>query len=109
MVASGKLLPNRSQITPEFLTENGNLSKITFQEADVQKPLLAVSAINAQGNPVWFDGEKSYIIPAKSVEIAALRAKIEGIRKKVPLHLEQGTFRLRSWAKPPAPFQGPGW
>ena len=80
-----------------------------FADAEVQQPLLAVSAINAQGNPVWFDGHESYIIPAAAVELPEIRRKIAEMTKKIKLHMERGTFKLRSWEKPSAPFQGPGW
>ena len=89
--------------------ENGDVGRVTFQAAKVAKPLLAVSAINAKGNPVWFDGVNSFIIPASAVELPTIRQNIQNMGKKIQLHMEQGTFRLKSWAKPSTPFRGQGW
>ena len=59
-------MANLGQKRPQLLLENGALGKFTFQTADGIRPggpLLAVSEVNAKGNPAWFDGERSYILP----------------------------------------------
>ena len=50
--ASGKLIPNKGQITPKMLTENGGAGSVNFQAADVEQPLLFASDVNRKGNPI---------------------------------------------------------
>ena len=76
------------------------LGQFTFQAADCIRengPLLAVSDLNAKGNPTWFDGERSYIIPGAAKELGALRAMIQKVEHKVPLHLKNGVFKMKAW------------
>ena len=61
MGPGGDLIPNRGQMSPEVIVESGDTGRINFSEADVRKPLLAVSAVNAKGSPVWFDGAQTFI------------------------------------------------
>ena len=107
--ASGKLIPNKGQLNPRLVTESGNVGSVNFQAADVEAPLLAVSDIGAKGNPTWFDGETSYILPGKAPEIKEIRRLIEKVNQKIKLHLKNGTYKLRTWDLPTNPFQGQGW
>ena len=108
MGAGGELIANQGQMSPEMMVENGCIGRMNYQAADVRKPLAAVSAINAQGNPVWFDGEKSYILPAGAPELKALRDTIQKVNQKIQLHCINGVYKMKSWARPATPFQGPG-
>ena len=98
-----------AEIITEVLLENGGIGRLPFAAADIRKPLLAVSDCNKRGNPVWFDNEDSFIIPAQALELPAIRKAIAAVKKKIQLHLDNGTFKLRNWTKPATPFQGPGW
>ena len=94
-------MPNIGQVRPELALENGLLGRFTFQAADGIRedgPLLAVSDVNSKGNPAWFDGERSYIIPGAAQELAELRALVQRVENKVPLHLKNGVFKMRAWA-----------
>ena len=102
-------MPNLGKIQPEVLVESGDIARINYAGAKVRKPLLAVSDLNGRENPCWFDGEKSYIIPAGSEEIPEIRALIQKVRRKIKMHLENGVFKLRTWKRPSRPFQGQGW
>ena len=59
--------------------------------------MLAVSEVKAKGNPTWFDGERSYIIPGTAKELGALRAMIQKVDHKIPMHLKNGVFKLKAW------------
>ena len=70
---------------------------------------MAVSDCNQKGNPVLFDGDRSYIIPKHSPGLDQMRKLVEEMPDKIPMHQQNGVYKLRTWSKPAAPFQGPGW
>ena len=93
-------MANIGQVRPELYLENRMRGKFTFQAADGIResgPLFAVSEVNARGNPAWFDGERSFIIPGDAPQVVALRNLIQQIPKKVPLHLKNGVFKMKAW------------
>ena len=104
----GQTMPNEGQFRPGVVLETGDEGGINFQAAQVRKPLLSVSAINAKKNPVIFDGEMSYILPRSCSQLDEIRRLIQLAPSKIPLHLEKGIYHLRTWSKP-TPFQGQGW
>ena len=73
----------------------------------MRKPLLAVSVVNKKGNIGFFDGPLSYILTGSKEELDALRKMVEKMQKKIPLHLSNGTFKMRAW-QPDSPFGRPG-
>ena len=105
-------MANLGQVKPKLMLENGLLGHFTFQAADGIRengPLLAVSDVNAKGNPAWFDGEQSFILPGTATEISELRRLIKKMNNKVPLHLKNGVFKMRAWRpEPEAVFARPG-
>ena len=108
MGPGGDLIPNRGQMTPELIVESGGTGRLNFAEAEVRKPLLAVSAVNSKGSPVWFDGVQSFILPKGAPELIEIRTLIRKMKSKIRLHQKGGTFVMRTWRKPTGPFQGPG-
>ena len=108
MGPGGDLIPNRGQMSPEVIVESGDAGRMNFAEADVRKPLLAVSAINAKGSPVWFDGQDSFILPKSATQLPEVRDLIRQIKSKIRLHQQRGTYVMKTWRKPTGPFQGPG-
>ena len=109
MGPGGHLMKNQGQMSPEIVVESGAVGRINFAAADIRKPLLAVSAINAKGSPVWFDGSESFILPKGSENLPEIRRLIKLIRSKIKLHQKNGTYAMRAWRRPTGPFQGPGW
>ena len=91
----------------DTVVETGDTGSLTVQAADVRKPLLAVSSLNRKGNPVWFDNQQSFVIPATARNLAAIRKMIKEIPNKIPLHTENGVYKMKAWRKT-GPFQGPG-
>ena len=110
--ANGGRMANLGQVRPRLMMENGFLGRFTFQAADgIRKegPLLAVSEVNAKGNPAWFDGQNSYILAGGSPEVEKLRSLIQDYGSKIPLHLKNGVYKLKAWApNDPAGFPRPG-
>ena len=100
-------MPNLGEMKFDMVVESGDTGALTMQAAEVRKPLLAVSALNRKGNPVWFDGEQSYVVPSTAKNLALIRKLLKEIDNKIPLHLENGVFVMKAW-KSPRPFQGPG-
>ena len=100
--ASGASMPNRGQIKPKLILETGGMGTFKFQETTVRKPLLAVSDVNNKGNLVLFDGHNSFILQP-SDEVEEIRKLVRKASKKVPLHLENGTFKIKAW-QPEGPF-----
>ena len=70
---------------------------MTFQEAKVRKPLLAVSGVIDKGNIVVFDGSGPFILPSSRAGVAYVRKAITGVRGRIPLHAKNGVFVLRTW------------
>ena len=100
-------IPNLGQMNLNLVTEPGDEGAMCIQAADVRKPLLAVSSVNRKGNPVWFDGERSYILPSTARNLAPIRKLIQEIENKIPLHLSNGTYKMKAWRRA-SPFQGRG-
>ena len=94
------------------MTSGGVKSKITFQDAKVRRPILAVSDSTKAGNLVAFDQGESVIIPRESDEGKAIRDIIKKARRKVCLELEQGVYQIPAWIAEThddkAPFQRQG-
>ena len=103
----GQTTPNQGQFNPSVILETGIEGGLNFQAADVRKPLLAVSAVNAKQNPVVFDGGASYILSKTCPQLKEIRRLIAEAPSKIPLHQEKGIYYMRTWNKP-APFQGQG-
>ena len=85
------------------------MGRVNFAAADVRKPLLAVSAVNGKGCPVWFDGPESFIVPKGAAQLPEIRNLIQQIKAKIKLYQHKGTYVMKAWHKPSGPFHGPGW
>ena len=100
-------MKNQGEFDSNFITVSGDSGKIVYQAADVRKTLCAVSALNNKGNGCWFDGDSSYILPASCPELVQIRQLVQQAKKKIRMHMKNGVYTVRSWAKP-SPFQGQG-
>ena len=63
--ADGGEIPNLGEQSIPFCTAEGHECQVTFQVADVQRPLMSVSALTARGNRVSFNGNGGVIFNAK--------------------------------------------
>ena len=109
MGPGGEVIANLGELSPTLRLANGATGKITFQGADVRKPLLAFSDVNRKGNVVVFDGMNSFIVPGSAPELSELRALVNKIRGKVPLQAKNGvyTMKVRRTHVHPASFARP--
>ena len=104
----GATTPNQGDLNTEVVLETGDTGNMTFAGADVRKTLLSVSSVNQRGNPCWFDGDSSFIIPAGAEQLPEIRRLILAVKKKVQMHMNNGVFHIKTWKKPSRPFQGQG-
>ena len=92
-----------------MVVETCDTGHMNLDVAEVRKPLLAVSSCNNNGNPVWFDGHRSYIIPGGAKEVERIRALIDSVVQKIPLHFKNGTYTMKTWRRAGnRPFRGQG-
>ena len=99
-------IPNRGEFTEQAMTAEGIVVGTTWQDAEVRKPLMAVSACADKGNMTIFDQESSCILSAKSEEIAEIRRLIKQAKKKVVVHRVGGTYSFRMWRVPKKVIEG---
>ena len=94
-------IDNLGELTVKNRTERRGGSdisrRVTFQGANVRKPLLAVSGVTDKGNIVVFDGSGSFILPNSCAGVASVRKAITGVQGRIPLHAKNGVFVLRTW------------
>ena len=93
--ASGERMPNLGQQVVPVITEDGTDATMTFQVADVTRPLCSVSRICEKGNRVLF-GEFGGVIQ----HVASGR--------EIPFHKENNLYVLTFWIKPSLD-QGKKW
>ena len=72
-------------------------SRVTFQGAKVQNPLLAVLGVIDKGNIVVFDGSGSFILPSSCAAVASVKKTTTGVQGRIPLHAKNEVFVLRAW------------
>ena len=89
------------------MVETGAKAKLTFQAAEVRKPLVAVSALVEKGNLAVFD-KSSFILPGNAPEISMIRQLIAQVKGRIPMYTEKGVYKVRNWAAPKAGFTRPG-
>ena len=59
---NGDLIPNQGEMKVDFLTQERQRGRITFQVADVKRPLLAVSTLTRAGNDATFGANGGKIV-----------------------------------------------
>ena len=78
MVADGAKVPNLGEVEVQVVTREKTRGTILFQVADIQKPILAVSALTAQGNAVAFTETGGTIRNLKTGRVMRFR-KVRGV------------------------------
>jgi hypothetical protein len=84
----GTRIPNEGQQEVQFTSDEGHRCGMTWQIADVERPLIAVSHLSAAGNKVIFTKEGGEI-----VNIASGR--------KIKIQRKGGVYVLRMWVPGP--------
>ena len=70
MTADGGEVPNLGEMPVNMVTREGHLCDMTWQVADIKKPLLAVAALTKTGHEVRFrkaDGEIVHTATGKTI------------------------------------------
>ena len=75
VAASGQRIPNLGQTTIVFVTTEGVAVKMTFQVADINKPLVSVRRLIKDGWRVVFDEKASFLVRKDSKEVIQLRGE----------------------------------
>ena len=110
---------NEGQAAYRFLTDAGTIARGSTQIGEVKRPLAAVSKITAAGNLVMFGDGCDFIIDESDPAVAEIKRLVGMVRKKTPMYLHKGTYRMRAWILPEnsgldqrkidaAPFGGQG-
>ena len=81
--ASGVPVPNLGELDVQFFTNEGFAAEIPFQLADIERPLIAVSALAKAGNVVE--------LHAKGGRITHHTGKVTNLERR------GGTYVLRMW------------
>ena len=93
-------IPNRGEFLEKVMTREGAIVGTTRQDAEVRKPLMAVSACADRGNMTIFDNSESCILLANSDEIKEIRKLVKQASQKVAVERTGGTYSLRMWRMP---------
>ena len=80
VAADGGRIPNLGEVKVNLLTKEKEKATVTFQVADVHKPILSVSALTAHGHRVSFTKEGGIITLARTGRRIALQ-KRDGVYK----------------------------
>ena len=78
LAADGGRIPNLGEIDIKFVTREGHRSNLTFQAADVSKPILSVHDLTMAGNDVSFNPAGGVIRHKKTGRQTAFR-KVGGV------------------------------
>ena len=100
------VIPNEGEFDALSAVESGARAKVTFQAAEVRKPLVAVSSLVDKGNITIFD-QKSFIIPGTCPEAGLIRELVARVKSKIPMYREKGVYKMRNWSLPSG-FTRPG-
>ena len=102
-------IPNRGQKKWRVKTANDqSIKSMTFQDANVRKPLAAVSGITARNNVVFFDKKGSFIVPADSAEVEDIRRLVMRAKNRIELEEKKGVYVMPIWVDESAGFTRQG-
>ena len=90
----GTRIPNEGQQEVQFTSDEGHRCGMTWQIADVERPLIAVSHLSAAGNNVIFTKTGGEIVNIAS-------------GKKIKIQRKGGVYVLRMWVPAPTPVSKP--
>lgn len=88
-VANGDQIPNLGERRFQGVTDQGHVRGITAQVCEVNKPLLSVSKLVAQGNRVVFEAQGSYVQDTSTGE-------------RLWLAESGGMYSLKLWVRAPS-------
>ena len=102
-----EIIHNLGQQRVGVKTQGGTGRAMTFQSAEVRRPLLAVSAACDRNQFVFFDNDGSFICDRESPEGIAILKLIKQMDKsrKIAMERKNGTYIMPVWVQP-FPRQG---
>ena len=80
----GSPIPNLGQIDMGFQTDEGHECGMTWQVAEIERPLIAVSHLSASGHRVTLERDGGEIVHASS-------------GRRIRVHRKGGVYVLRMW------------
>ena len=95
LAADGGRIPNLGELDVQFLTREQHRCSMTFQVADVSKPILSVSDVVAKGNDVSFHATGGTITNHRS-------------KTQISFHNVGGVYLLTVLIAPPRRQPAPG-
>ena len=95
VAADGGRIPNLGEVKINLLTKEKQKASVTFQVADVHKPILSVGALTAQGHRVMFNRDGGTITLFRSGRRIAFQKK-DGVCKMELLMAPSGKGSARA-------------
>ena len=94
-------IPNLGEVEGRFITEEGIGPGITWQVADIDRPLIAGTQVTNAGNRITLDADGGLITNLKTGKTIRLHRRGDD---------EGGVYILKMWVplKPTVGFQRPG-
>ena len=106
VAANGQKIANLGQRKIQGVTDEGTPLGMTWQVADVKKPLASVGRMCDAGNVAVFTKDGGYVVPGESVgDVLRL---LEGMDKStLRMKRESGVYNFNLWVpKPPTGILG---
>ena len=101
VAASGHRIANKGQRKTQGLTDEGLPLGITWQVADVKKPLASIGRMCDAGNVALFTKQGGYVVPHASLEKVIQSLESQG-RGTLKMRRENGVYSFNMWMpKPP--------
>ena len=99
--AGGERMPNNGEQILPLMTMDSTARISTFQNVDVRKPLLTVSATCDKNQLVIFDNDGSAILNRDSPEGREIRRLLKSATDKLNLERKNWIYTLPTWIIPP--------
>ena len=93
--ANGESISNMGQRNIKALTNEGEMVAMTWQVADIKRPLASVGRICDAGNTAIFTRMGGYIVPEGTVQ--SLINQIEDNGKMLQMNRENGMYHFDLW------------
>ena len=95
--AGGERVRNRGQRRGKLLFESGKTGPTTLQDADVRKPLIAVSETCDENNICLFSNTGSMVASLRDPIVQKIVALSKQVQDKIDVHREKGTYHIPAW------------
>ena len=101
LAQGGGKIENLGELTVKVRTEQVGrpdvLGKMTFQAAQVRKPLLAASSMTRKGNMLVFCKDTPCVIPASDPVVQDIERLVRKAASRIPMSERNGVFVMNTW------------